>query len=106
MGFKENLRKLREEAGLTQAEIAKKAGVPFRSYQNWEAGSREPRIQGLAALAAALRVTVDQLISSMAASYASPPAPPAKESGLVAKKLRDHPRKKQTTSGAARKRIR
>jgi transcriptional regulator with XRE-family HTH domain len=62
MGFKENLRLLREQAGLTQTEMAKRAGVPFRSYQNWEAGSREPRIQALAALAAALGVTVDELI--------------------------------------------
>jgi transcriptional regulator with XRE-family HTH domain len=62
MGFKENLRRLREAAGLTQTAMAEKAGVPFRSYQNWEAGVREPRIQALAALAAAVGVTVDELI--------------------------------------------
>jgi transcriptional regulator with XRE-family HTH domain len=62
MGFKDNLRRLREAAGLTQTAMAEKAGVPFRSYQNWEAGVREPRIQALAALAAAVGVTVDELI--------------------------------------------
>jgi transcriptional regulator with XRE-family HTH domain len=62
MGFKENLRRLREQAGLTQTEMAKKAGVPFRSYQNWELGSREPRVQALSALAAALGVSMDKLI--------------------------------------------
>jgi len=62
MGFKENLRALRERSGLTQTEMANKAGVPFRSYQNWEAGSREPRIQALAALSFAIGASVDELL--------------------------------------------
>jgi transcriptional regulator with XRE-family HTH domain len=62
MRFKENLRRLREQAGWTQTEMAGRAGVPFRSYQNWEAGVREPRIAALAALADALGVSVDDLI--------------------------------------------
>jgi transcriptional regulator with XRE-family HTH domain len=62
MGFKENLRTLRERAGLTQAGMADRAGVPFRSYQNWELGSREPRIQSLVSLAEALGVSVDELV--------------------------------------------
>jgi transcriptional regulator with XRE-family HTH domain len=72
MGFKENLRRLREEAGLTQTQMADKAGVPFRSYQNWEAGSREPGIAALAALAKALGVSVDQLISESEADPKKP----------------------------------
>ena len=88
MAFIDNLRLLREQAGLTQTEMAKKAGVPFRSYQNWEAGSREPRIQALAAVAAALGVTVDELIGQEPpkklsgrpkTSGAEQPAPPAKK---------------------------
>jgi transcriptional regulator with XRE-family HTH domain len=63
MGFKENLRTLREKAGLSQTELAKKAGVPFRSYQNWETGLREPRISTVTALAEALGVSVDQLVA-------------------------------------------
>lgn len=62
MGFKENLRALREKAGKTQSELATKAGVPFRSYQNWETGSREPRIAALVALAETLGVSVDELV--------------------------------------------
>jgi transcriptional regulator with XRE-family HTH domain len=73
MGFKENLRRLRERAGLTQTEMARKAGVPFRSYQNWEAGSREPRIQALAALARAVEVSLDALISEDGACERVPP---------------------------------
>ncbi len=62
MGFQENLKALREKAGLTQAQMAARAGVPFRTYQNWEGGFREPRLQALAPLADALGVTVDELI--------------------------------------------
>jgi transcriptional regulator with XRE-family HTH domain len=68
MGFKENLRRLREQAGLTQTQMAAKAGVPFRSYQNWETGSREPRIAALSTLAEALGVSVDMLIAASAGS--------------------------------------
>jgi transcriptional regulator with XRE-family HTH domain len=68
MGFKEDLRAQRERLGLTQTEMARKAGVPFRSYQNWEAGSREPRLLALVALADALGATVDELIRPTASS--------------------------------------
>lgn len=79
MGFKENLRALREQSDLTQTEMANKAGVPFRSYQNWEAGSREPRIKALAALAAAFKTTVDELLKGeLDAPDAPPPPKPAK----------------------------
>lgn len=64
MAFKENLRRLREAAGLTQSQAAQRAGVPFRSYQNWEIGSREPRIDALAAVARALGASVDELLAS------------------------------------------
>jgi transcriptional regulator with XRE-family HTH domain len=68
MGFKENLRARREQLGLTQTEMAHKAGVPFRSYQNWEAGVREPRILALVSLADALGAMVDELIRPSADS--------------------------------------
>jgi transcriptional regulator with XRE-family HTH domain len=62
MAFKDNLRSLRESKGWTQAEAAKAAGVSFRSYQNWEIGGREPRLDALKNLASAFGVTVDELL--------------------------------------------
>jgi transcriptional regulator with XRE-family HTH domain len=60
--FKENLRVLRKRLGLTQTQAAEKVGgEPFRSYQNWEAGSREPRLKALQDLGAAFGVTTDVL---------------------------------------------
>jgi transcriptional regulator with XRE-family HTH domain len=35
-GTAEDLRKLREEAGLTQTEACRLAGVPFTTWNNWE----------------------------------------------------------------------
>lgn len=75
MNFKNNLKAMRVRAGLTQLEMARKAGVPFRTYQNWETGAREPRLQALVALASALDVTVDQLLrtSGLVAAVRSAP---------------------------------
>lgn len=73
MGFKDNLKRLREKAGLTQAQAAAAAGVAFRSYQNWEAGVREPRLDALKALAEAFRVPADDLLKGVDAP-AKPPA--------------------------------
>jgi transcriptional regulator with XRE-family HTH domain len=62
MVFSEQLRKLREAKGFTQGEVAERAGVPFRSYQNWELGVREPRLPVLPSLAKALGVNLDELL--------------------------------------------
>ena len=43
MVFKERLKNLRIAANLTQAELAKKAGMSERTVQNYELGSRMPR---------------------------------------------------------------
>ncbi|VTT97602.1 hypothetical protein : Uncharacterized protein OS=Oscillibacter sp. 1-3 GN=C816_01775 PE=4 SV=1: HTH_3 [Gemmataceae bacterium] len=65
MGFKENLKRLREAKGLTQAAAAASAGVAFRSYQNWEAGIREPRLDALKKLADAFGVSADELLAGV-----------------------------------------
>jgi transcriptional regulator with XRE-family HTH domain len=62
MGFKENIKRLRQAKGWTQAQAAQAAGVPFRTLQNWEAGSREPRLDALKKLAVAYGVTADELL--------------------------------------------
>lgn len=54
--------RLREKAGLTQAQLAQMAGVPPGTLKNWETGHREPMASALPALAAALQVTTDDLL--------------------------------------------
>lgn len=34
----------RNKAGLTQVEVAKKAGIQERAYQNYELGMRTPKV--------------------------------------------------------------
>jgi transcriptional regulator with XRE-family HTH domain len=55
------LKHLREAAGLTQAALAKAAGVPLRTYQTWEQGIRTPLIDAAAKVAEALDVSLDEL---------------------------------------------
>lgn len=60
--FPERLRKSREIRRLTQAELAKKAGLPAASISHFETGTRFPSGESLARLADALRTSVDFLL--------------------------------------------
>ena len=63
MQFPQLLRKLREKAGLSQAGLAKKAGLSLRSIQNWGQGHRGPSTQGIIALARGLDVSAEVLLA-------------------------------------------
>lgn len=43
MSFAEKLKELRHGASLTQAELAKRIGIPLRTYQTYEAGVSYPK---------------------------------------------------------------
>jgi transcriptional regulator with XRE-family HTH domain len=58
----ETLKRLREQRGLTQAELAKRAGTNRVSVAKFETGTRQPGINLLEALAEALRVKVTTLL--------------------------------------------
>jgi transcriptional regulator with XRE-family HTH domain len=62
-GFGAMLQAYRKRAGLTQAQLAERSGLPLRSVQNWEAGHRMPRPHALLALARAVGATVEQLLT-------------------------------------------
>jgi transcriptional regulator with XRE-family HTH domain len=57
--FAERLQELREKAGLTQAQLAEKSGLPLGSIRNYEQGQREPYWNVLFKLAGALGVKAD-----------------------------------------------
>lgn len=57
--FADVLRKLREKAGLTQQELADKAGMPVGSLRNHEQGQRLPSWAAVVKLARALGVPTD-----------------------------------------------
>ena len=71
MGFKERLKEKRIEAGLTQVELAKKAGVTARTIQNYELGSRKPvHMEVVQKIADALGTTTEYLLGSSGAYVA------------------------------------
>lgn len=65
MAFAENLKEKRAQSGLTQAELAMKAGVTVRTIQNYELGTRKPgNMVIVQRIADALGTTTEQLLSS------------------------------------------
>jgi transcriptional regulator with XRE-family HTH domain len=70
------LKQLRQQKGMSQAELAKAAGVPFGSLRNWEYGRRTPLLDAAARIAQALGVTLDEL-----AGISNPEVPPAAKKG-------------------------
>lgn len=62
--FGERLHALREAAGLSQAQLAEKLGMAQRSYSQWERRPVALRHDQLEALAAALGVTMAELVGA------------------------------------------
>ena len=60
--FAERLAKLRQEAGLTRAELGEKVGVAGRSIINYENGERIPYGDVCARMAGAFGITTDELL--------------------------------------------
>lgn len=56
--FRETLRKLRTEAGLTQAVLAERSGLAADTIRQFESGRRTPGFDTLANLAAGLGVSL------------------------------------------------
>lgn len=59
----ENLVLLRGQRGLTQAALARRAAVPRSTLAGLEAGGGNPSLKNLSALAAALRVGIEELLA-------------------------------------------
>jgi len=60
--FGEILRETRERKGLSQSQLAQKAGFQPSAISHFEAGRREPSFDNLKRLGDALAVTIDYLI--------------------------------------------
>lgn len=60
--FGELLRKARETKGLTQAELAQRAGLQPSAVAHFESGRRSPSLDNLRRLADALSVNLDYLL--------------------------------------------
>ena len=66
--FKDRLKEKRLEAGLTQVELAGKAGVTTRTIQNYELGNRKTaNMEVIQRIADALNTTTEYLLGSSGA---------------------------------------
>jgi transcriptional regulator with XRE-family HTH domain len=59
MTFAEKLRQLRDAAGLTQEQMAKRSGINLWTIRGYEQGRREPNWKGVLSLAKALNVAAE-----------------------------------------------
>ena len=60
--FPERLRAAREKRGLTQGELAERAGLQPSAISHFETGTRKPSFDNLRRLADALEATTDYLL--------------------------------------------
>lgn len=73
----QRLQRLRERINLSQPQFAAKAGVPVGTLRNWEQDWRLPSLPAAVRLAAALGVTVDELVAGINLDDKEPtPVPP------------------------------
>jgi transcriptional regulator with XRE-family HTH domain len=61
MGFGKTLQALREEAGITQSELAQRADVSIDSLRNWEQDRALPKIDVVTRMARAMGFSLDRL---------------------------------------------
>lgn len=85
---------LRQNAGLTQQQLAAIAGVSHQAVSKWEGGAALPDIQTLLLLTRFFGITVEQLLEGSAdAQSANPPS--AQDTAPDAQKQTDHPQQKE-----------
>jgi len=63
MPYAANIKRHRKNAKLTQAELAERAGLPRATLANMERDGSNPGVQSVMAVAKALGVTVDELVT-------------------------------------------
>lgn len=63
-----NIRQLRDARGLTQQQMARLSGLPRATWANLESGSANPTLAVLQRVAAALQVSIEELLAPPRAS--------------------------------------
>lgn len=71
--FADRLRNIREEKGLSQLELAQRAGFQPSAVSHFESGRRSPSFDNLKKLADALSVTIDYLLGRETAPTSAGP---------------------------------
>ncbi|WP_439601842.1 helix-turn-helix domain-containing protein [Devosia sp.] len=69
--FADNLRSRAAALGLANAEVARRAGIPERTYANYVLDRTEPPLETLVRISNVLRCSIDDLLYPPAASQIS-----------------------------------
>lgn len=77
MGVSKQIKKLRLEAGMTQAQLAEKVGVTRATVTQWESGWSQPRMGKVEALAEVFNVPVSFIVDETPSPIRLPGAMPA-----------------------------
>lgn len=60
----DKLKEARIKSNMTKADMARKLGVAYSTYDGYETGYREPKVETLQKIAGALDVPISQLLST------------------------------------------
>lgn len=85
-----NIRQLRETRGLSQQQCAKISGVPRPTWASLESGAANPTLSVLLKVAAALQITVEEMIRPPRAAcqfYKAGSLPQRAKSGCVVRQM-------------------
>jgi transcriptional regulator with XRE-family HTH domain len=63
MDITANIKRLREQHGLIQKQVAAELGIGYSNYNKMENGQREPSVEELKKLARLFNITVDALLN-------------------------------------------
>lgn len=84
MNVSDRLRLVLDALGLKITEAAKRSGIPYRSWQNYLSGAREPGADALASICTHLNVSADWLLTGVGDMLKSGGAP-----GMAAENQRE-----------------
>ena len=79
MSFGQHLRRLREGAGLSRAELARRAGVTVSTLRNWENDRGFPSLAACLRLAGVLGVPVERFAEGVEDPAGDEPQPARQE---------------------------
>lgn len=79
MSIAENIKRIRLEHGLSQAELGKIAGVSDKAVSTWELGLKTPRMGAVEKMANYFGITKSAIVDDVQPTPASP-IPPGQES--------------------------
>ena len=83
------LKKAREKTGLTQVQVAQKAKISVRAYQQYEAGKRVPNAVTAILIAKTVNSTVEELFSTQTVTQKQRASQATRCSGEKDKSIKD-----------------